>query len=142
MTGKVTTMAKVTNASTAYTLTLTDEQENKTSPAIAPGATQTVDWNIPWYNGINEKDWNNRFIEVYLSDPGNGEGSFLTAAIWQHGAGGDILYQQGVARPTNPSTGTALTGIQEGANFDLTVNVVPPATVGGSYAVSLAGSPD
>jgi hypothetical protein len=139
MTGKVTTLAKVTNASTAYTLTLTDEQKSKTA-TIDAGATQTVDWNIPWYNGDNK--WKNRFIEVYLSDGGNGNGSAVTAAIWQHGAGGDILYQQGVAEPTNPSTGTALTGVQEGANFDLTVNVVIPATVGGSYSVSLAGSPD
>ncbi len=139
MTGNVTTLAKVTNASTAYTLTLTDEQKNNTQ-TINAGATESVGWNIPWYNGIN--DWNNRFIEVYLSDGGKGEGSILTAAIWQHGAGGDILYQQGVATPTNPSTGTSITGIQEGANFDLTVNVVLPATVDGSYTVSISGSPD
>jgi len=139
MTGKVTTLAKVTNSSTAYTLTLTDEQKNKTA-TVDPGATQSVDWNIPWYNGDNK--WKSRFIRVYLSDGGTGDGAFVLAAIWQHGAGGDILYQQGVAEPTNPSTGTTLTGVQEGANFDLTVNVVIPATTDGSYSVSLSGSPD
>ncbi len=136
MTGRVTTLVTITNSAPGgFSLKVTDQQKDK-STTIESGKNGKVSWGVPWYNGINT--WSNRYLLFAFS--GGPDGSDCSAAVWQHGAGGDILWEQGDDQPSNPSTGTPLSGVQEGANFNLTVAVNVPPNSGDPYTVSLTAS--